>query len=55
MEKRVQTIIAAQNKKGRWVTRGRLEMRGMTFGDRIEIREFITNMQVLSDYLALLR
>ena len=55
MEKRVQTIIAAQDKKGRWVTRGRLEMRGMTFGDRIETREFITNMQVLSDYLALLR
>jgi hypothetical protein len=55
MEKRVQAIIAAQDKKGRWVTRGRLEVSGMTFGHRIETQEFIANMQVLSDYLALLK
>jgi len=55
MEKQVQKIIAAQDDKGRWVTRTKLETRGMTFGDRIESRVFIDNMRVLSAYLALLK
>ena len=55
MEKQVQKIIAAQDDKGRWVTRTKLETRGMTFGDRIESRVFIDNMRVLSIYLALLK
>ena len=55
MEKQVQEIIAAQDGKGRWITRNKLETRGMTFGDRIESRVFIHNMRVLSAYLALLK
>ncbi|MBL67359.1 MAG: hypothetical protein CMO74_02725 [Verrucomicrobiales bacterium] len=55
MEKRVREIIAAQDKRGRWVTKGKLEMRGMTFKDRVETRVFIDNMRVLSDCLALLK
>ena len=55
MEKQVWEIIAAQDDKGRWVTRTKLESRGMTFGDRIESRVFIDNMRVLSIYLALLK
>ena len=55
MEKQVWEIIAAQDDKGRWVTRTKLESRGMTFGDRIESRVFIDNMRVLSSYLALLK
>jgi hypothetical protein len=55
MEKQVREIIAAQDDKGRWVTRNKLETRGMTFGDRIESRVFIDNMRVLSAYLALLK
>ena len=55
MEKQVRKIIAAQDDKGRWVTRNKLETRGMTFGDRIESRVFIDNMRVLSAYLALLK
>ena len=48
-------LFAAQDDKGRWVTRTKLETRGMTFGDRIESRVFIDNMRVLSAYLALLK
>jgi len=55
MEKKVRAVIAAQDKKGRWITRGKLETRGMTFGDRIETREFIQNLGVLAEYLSLLR
>lgn len=55
MEKHVREIIDAQDDKGRWVTRTKLETRGMTFGDRIESRVFIDNMRVLSSYLALLK
>ena len=55
MEKRVQEIVAAQDDKGRWITRKKFETRGMTFGDRIETSVFIGNMRVLSAYLALLK
>lgn len=55
MEKHVREIIAAQDDKGRWITRTKLETRGMTFGDRVESRVFIDNMRVLSAYLALLK
>jgi hypothetical protein len=55
MEKQVQEIVAAQDDKGRWITRKKLETRGMTFGDRIETSVFIGNMRVLSAYLALLK
>ena len=55
MEKRVQEIVAAQDDKGRWINRKKLETRGMTFGDRIETSVFIGNMRVLSDYLALFK
>ena len=55
MEKKVRGVIAAQDKKGRWITRGKLETRGMTFGDRIETREFIQNLGVLAEYLSLLK
>jgi hypothetical protein len=55
MEKQVQEITAAQDDKGRWVTRKKLETRGMIFGDRIETGVFIDNTRVLSTYLALLK
>ncbi|MBI97124.1 MAG: hypothetical protein CMO78_01025 [Verrucomicrobiales bacterium] len=55
MEKKIRTIVAAQDAQGRWVTRTKLETRGMKFGDRIETREFIQNIGVLSEYLSLLR
>ena len=55
MEKKVRDVIAAQDKNGRWITRGKLETRGMTFGDRIETREFIQNLGVLAEYLSLLK
>ena len=55
MEKKIRTIVAAQDAQGRWVTRTKLETRGMKFGDRIETREFIQNVGVLSEYLSLLR
>jgi len=55
MEKRVRAIIAAQDKQGRWLAHGKLETRGMKFGERIETRVFIENLRGLSDYLALLK
>ena len=55
MEKQVQEIIVAQDDKGRWITKNKLETRGMTFGDRIETGVFIGNIRVLSDYLTLLK
>ena len=55
MEKQVRTVIAAQDAQGRWITRGKLETRGMTFGDRVETRTFIDHIGVLSAYLSLLR
>ena len=55
MEPRVRQVIAALDKKGRWTTTAPLKTRGMTFGERIETRAFITNMRGLSDYLTLLR
>ena len=55
MEKKVRAIVAAQDVQGRWITRTKLETRGMKFGSRIETREFIQNIGVLSEYLSLLR
>ena len=55
MEKKVRAVIAAQDARGRWITRGKLETRGMSFGDRIETREFIQNLGVLAEYLSLLK
>lgn len=55
MEKRVHAIVAAQDKQGRWLTKDELKTRGMKFGERIETRVFIENLQGLSDYLALLK
>ena len=55
MEKKVRFLIAAQDQQGRWITRGKLETRGMTFGDRVETREFIQNLGVLAEYLSLLK
>jgi hypothetical protein len=55
MEKQVRTVIAAQDAQGRWITRGKLETRGMTFGDRVETRTFIDHIGVLSKYLSLLK
>ena len=55
MEKQVREVIAAQDAKGRWITRNKLETRGMTFADRIETSVFISNIRVLSAYLALLK
>ena len=55
MEKKVRAIVAAQDVQGRWITRTKLETRGMIFGSRIETREFIQNIGVLSEYLSLLR
>ena len=55
MEKKVRAIVAAQDAQGRWITRTKLETRGMKFGSRIETREFIQNIGVLSEYLSLLR
>ena len=55
MEKKVRTVIAAQDAQGRWITRGKLETRGMIFGDRIETKSFIDHIGVLSKYLSLLK
>ena len=55
MEKRVREIIAAQDKQGRWVSKDKLELRGMTFTERVETQVFIANMKVLSEYLAFLK
>ena len=55
MEKRVREIIAAQDKKGRWVSKDKLELSGMRFKDRVETKVFIANLRVLSEYLALLK
>ena len=55
MEKQVRTVIAAQDAQGRWITRAKLETRGMTFGDRVETRTFIDHIGVLSKYLSLLK
>ncbi len=54
MENKVQAVIAAQDTQGRWITRGKLETRGMIFGDRIETTAFIDHIGVLSEYLSLL-
>ena len=55
MEKQVRTVNVAQDAQGRWITRGKLETRGMTFGDRMETRTFIAHIGVLSKYLSLLK
>ena len=52
MVKKVRAIVAAQDAQGRWITRTKLETRGMKFGDRIETREFIQNIAALSEYLS---
>jgi len=55
MEEQVRLVIAAQDAQGRWITHGKLETRGMTFGDRMETRTFIDHIGVLSKYLSLLK
>jgi hypothetical protein len=55
IEKKIRSIVAAQDAQGRWITRTRLETRGMEFGARIETHEFIKNISALSEYLSLLR
>ena len=55
MEKQVRTVSGAQDAQGRWITRGKLATRGMTFGDRMETKTFINHIGVLSKYLSLLK
>ena len=55
LEQKVQSIITEQDKHGRWITTGKLETRGMEFNERIETRVFISNLDVLSEYLELLK
>ena len=55
MEKQIRIVIAAQDAQGRWITRGKLETRGMTFEDRMETKTFIDHIGVLSKYLSLLK
>jgi len=55
LEQKIQSIIAEQDKHGRWITTGKLETRGMEFNERIETRVFISNLDVLSEYLELLK
>jgi len=55
MEKKIRSIVAAQDTQGRWITRTPLETRGMEFGARIETHAFIKNISALSEYLSLLR
>jgi PelA/Pel-15E family pectate lyase len=51
LESRVQSVIAALDEQGRWVTRGELKKRDFDFGDRIETSTFIRNVELLADYL----
>ena len=55
LEKQVLSIISAQDELGRWVTDEPLETRGMNFNARIETRIFMSNIQVLSEYLSLVK
>ena len=55
LEKQVLSIISAQDKLGRWVTEGPLETRGLTFNEHIETRMFMYNINVLSEYLGLIK
>jgi hypothetical protein len=55
LEKQVLSIISAQDTLGRWVTGGSLETRGMNFNERIETRVFMSNINVLSEYLSLVK
>ena len=55
LEKQVLSLVSAQDKLGRWITSGKLETRGMEFNERIETRVFIANLDVLSEYLGLLK
>ena len=55
MEKQIRIVIAAQDAQGRWITRGKLETRGMSFEDRMETKTFIDHIGVLSKYLSLLK
>ena len=55
LEQKVQSIITEQDKHGRWITTGKLETRGMEFNERIETRVFMANLDVLSEYLRLLK
>ncbi len=51
--KTVREALAKLDGEGRWITTGPLKTRGMEFGDRIETREFISRMNLLSQYLEL--
>ena len=55
LEQKVQSIITEQDKHGRWITTGKLETRGMEFNERIETRVVISSLDVLSEYLELLK
>ena len=55
MEKQVRAVITAQDSLGRWITRNKLETRGMIFGDRVETNTFIDHIGMLSKYLSLLK
>jgi hypothetical protein len=52
---RVRKIVAAQDARGRWVTRGYLKHRDYEFSERVETRVFVENLRVLAEYLALAR
>lgn len=47
----VREALSELDEEGRWITTGKLSTRGMEFGDRIETREFISRMNLLSQYL----
>ena len=55
MEKQVRAVITAQDSLGRWITRNKLETRGMIFEDRMETNTFIDHIGMLSKYLSLLK
>jgi len=55
LEKQVLSVISAQDKLGRWITKEPLETRGMNFNERIETRVFMSNINVLSEYLSLIK
>ena len=56
LEARVKTVLAALDERGRWVEAGRLRTHGDDATKRIiSAQTFITNLGVLSDYLAATR
>ena len=55
LEKQVLSLVSAQDKLGRWITTEPLETRGMKFNERIETRVFIFHIDVLAEYLSLIK